>query len=416
MFYSKIADCKNQYMHLRHLAHRHLWQRMPRELRRRGLFFLTSQLAPRPIREQRAAAPFIVVGFLRTSSGLGESARLCHDALAQRGYEVYGIDLTAKFEQTGPRVDFQFKDGRVLEGGGTLILHVNGPFVPLAMMCLGKRLIATKRIIGYWAWELADAPPEWRFGLPFVHEIWVPSRFTAAGIRQIAGKTRIRVVPHPVAARKRLTTTTRQKNVPFTVLVCFDMASSFARKNPLGAVKAFRMAFGNDITCRLLLRILNPNIYREGHAALLAEIDSAPNIEVKDDGSGGTDVGELYSSADAVLSLHRSEGFGLVLAEAMLHGLAVVATNWSGNVDFLTDKNGMPVSYTLVPAVDPQGTYDHPSSVWAEADIEDAAIKLRALRDDRKLCLTLGRRAAREAALGFGTACYGKLLKEAFNL
>src|SRR5262249_18191749 len=216
MFYSKIADCKNQYMHLRHLAHRHLWQRMPRELRRRGLFFLTSQLAPRPIREQRAAAPFIVVGFLRTSSGLGESARLCHDALAQCGYEVYGIDLTASFDQIGPKVDFPFKDGRALEGAGTLILHVNGPFVPLAMVCLGKRLIAAKRIIGYWAGELTDAPPEWRFGLPFVHEIWVPSQFTAAAIRPIGEKARVHVVPHPVAARNRVTATTRRRrDAPF---------------------------------------------------------------------------------------------------------------------------------------------------------------------------------------------------------
>ena len=98
-----------------------------------------------------------------------------------------------------------------------------------------------------------------------------------------------------------------------------------------------------------------------------------------------------------LISLHRSEGFGLTLAEAMLRGLPVIATNWSGNVDFLTGDTGIPVPYRLVPAQDPQGTYQHPDLRWADADIDAAAAALRRLRANPAL-----RRALGEAAAAFG--------------
>ena len=89
----------------------------------------------------------------------------------------------------------------------------------------------------------------------------------------------------------------------------------------------------------------------------------------------------LYGEADAVISLHRSEGFGLVIAEAMLRGVPVVATGWSGNTDFLSKATGMPIGYDLVPAVDPQDTYDFSETVWAEPRIEEAAQALRTLAE-----------------------------------
>ena len=153
------------------------------------------------------------------------------------------------------------------------------------------------------------------------------------------------------------------------------MASGFTRKNPLAAIEAFKLAFGNDPACRLVIKAANMNLYAEGHRALIAAASSAPNIQLSDNG----DLAELYASCDAVISTHRSEGFGLVIAEAMLRGLPVLATDWSGSIDFLTPENGFPISYSLVPAVDPQGTYDQPSLMWAGVNTRDAASKLRAL-------------------------------------
>jgi len=304
-----------------------------------------------------------------------------------------------------------------MEGAGTIILHVNAPFVPLALMYLGKRLVANKRLVGYWAWELPAVPPEWCFGLPFVHEVWVPSRFTADAIAAVAGEVPIRVVPHPVAARQIAKVRTgRSEQGRFTALVVFNMASGFTRKNPVAAIRAFRQAFDDDPSCRLIVRVVNANLYPEGFRLLMAAAASQSNIVISHAEFTETSVDDLYASADVVLSLHRSEGFGLVVAEAMLHGLPVLATNWSGNVDFLTSVNGLPVSYAPVPATDPQGTYDQPTQIWAEADTADAALKLRSLRDDPNMRKALGRQAQLEAAALFGVEKFEQNVMKALNL
>ena len=114
------------------LLHR-LWRCMPRRARRSVLFHATSVAAPRPTSRARPALPIVVAGALRTASGLGQSARLCHDALKVAGERVFGLDLTSALMQPADHADFAFADGGAVLGPGTLILHVNSPLVPLAM-------------------------------------------------------------------------------------------------------------------------------------------------------------------------------------------------------------------------------------------------------------------------------------------
>lgn len=345
--------------------HRSVWQGLPYRWRRAALLNVAAIVAPRPSAGARAAAPIVVAGVLRTSSGLGQSARLCHDALKDTGATVYGVDLAATFRQPLDYREFEFADGRRLEGAGTVILHVNAPFVPLAMLRLGRRFVRNKRIIAYWAWELPRVPVEWRHGVSFVHDIWVPSDFTAKAVRSLAPDHGLAVIPHPsaIGCHPR-TAAPRDDNRPFTVLTIFNMASGFARKNPCAAIRAFRQAFGDDRSVRLLVKYANEDAFREGVASLRIESAAAENIVL----IGGTlrppELAALYDQADVLLSLHRSEGFGLTLAEAMLRQIPVIATNWSGNTDFLTSETGIPIGYRLVPAQDPQQTYNHPDMVW----------------------------------------------------
>jgi glycosyltransferase involved in cell wall biosynthesis len=389
------------------LLHRHVWQRLPYLTRRRVLIAATSAVAPRPTTGARPSEPIIVVGPLRTASGLGQSARLCYDALRLAGFEVRGIDLTSTLMQPEDYPSFEWVDGRSCLGEGTLIIHVNAPFLALAMAQLGTR-IRDKFVVGYWAWELPQVPEEWSRGIPFVHEIWVPSRFVADAVQPIALHRSVRVLPHPVALRPLQAWRERPtRDGVFRVLSVFNAASGFARKNPLATVKAFRRAFDNDQSAHLTIKVSNISTFKEGARALAEAVEGCSNISVLDEIVDPMELERLYNEADVLMSLHRAEGFGLTLAEAMLRGLPVVATNWSGNVDFLTERNGVPVTYSLLPATDPQRTYDHPDMMWAEADVTAAARALRRLRADPGLRTRLGAEAARYARNAWSAVAYG---------
>lgn len=368
-----------------------------------------SLIAPRPSPGAQASSPVIVVGALRTASGLGQSARLCHDALKAAGFDVYGVDLTATLRQPRDCPNFAFADGSALLGRGTIVMHVNGPFVPLAMLRLGRRLVRNKRIVGYWAWELPRLPADWRRGVPLVHEIWVPSRFTADAVRSVTSEHPISILPHPsVPASTRTGSDLSRRNQPFTVLTMFNIASSFARKNPCAAICAFRQAFGDDPSVRLVVKYTNAGAFRDGVRLLREAAEHAANIVLIGDTLEWSGICALYDEASVLLSLHRSEGFGLTIAEAMLHQLPVIATNWSGNVDFLTCETGVPVGYQLVPARDPQETYEHPEMVWADPNVSEAATALRRLRADPVLRRQLGANAYAIATRLFSVRAYAE--------
>ena len=168
---------------------------------------------------------------------------------------------------------------------------------------------------------------------------------------------------------------------------------------PPEAVAAFRKAFGEDLSARLIVKTSNGEAFPTGISVIRDAIGSAHNIVLINRTMSADEIEALYRESDVVISLHRSEGFGLTLAEAMLRGLPVVATNWSGNVDFVNAENGMPIPYRLIVAEDPQGTYHHPSMMWADANVESAAEVLRRLRCDPKLARTLGEAGAAYAAV-----------------
>jgi glycosyltransferase involved in cell wall biosynthesis len=184
------------------------------------------------------------------------------------------------------------------------------------------------------------------------------------------------------------------------------MASSFARKNPLASIEAFRKAFGDDPSTRLIVKISNSETFPSGLSSLMKAIGSAPNIVLIDRTISGTEMEALYRESDLLISLHRSEGFGLTIAEAMLRGLPVVATNWSGNIDFLNTSNGFPIPYLLVSAEDLQGTYHHPYMKWADADVEAAAEALRHLRRDPALARDMGQAGVASAAQTWSGEAY----------
>jgi glycosyltransferase involved in cell wall biosynthesis len=203
----------------------------------------------------------------------------------------------------------------------------------------------------------------------------------------------------------------RPPGVDLMVLTIFNFHSGFTRKNPLAAVAAFVAAFGADPGAHLLIKSLggaaHPAEWRELRSATAGIV----NVTLLDAVLRPAEISGLIEAADVVLSLHRAEGFGLVPAEAMLRGKPVVATNFSGTVDFLDSRNGCPVDYRPVPATDPQGTYDHPGQLWADPDFESAAAALRRLRDPL-VRAALGARAAADTARRFDPGAYAARVRE----
>jgi glycosyltransferase involved in cell wall biosynthesis len=377
-----------------------VWQRLPYRVRRGAVFEVVRWVAPRPSVHVRPISPLHVFGHVSEHSGLGTAARLCATALQSERSSVTALptDISGSF-------------GRVrhqpVRGPGTLLAHINAPFMPLALARLGRPSLAGKYVVGCWAWELPGVPDDWKSGFEYVHEIWVPSQFTADAVKQIAGAKPVRVVPYPVAvdfpvsaSHKSRPTQQPQRQEPtrpFEVLTLFNMASSFARKNPLASVQAFKRAFGTSRSAHLTLKVSNGSVFPNGLAQLSAAIEGLNATIV-------TDI--MDQKTDILMSLHRSEGFGLSIAEAMLLGIPTIATNWSGNTDFLNVQTGCPISYRLIAAEDPQHTYDYPALKWADPDTDEAAETLTRLFNDPSRRLDLGLAAQNHARGAFSASTY----------
>jgi glycosyltransferase involved in cell wall biosynthesis len=376
------------------LAHRS-WRLLPARQRRYMLTAATAVVAPHPDRQPpRVLHGLAVAGELGQATGFGESARLMLRGLDHLGLVSWPLDLAASHRDLPP-------------SGAPLVVHVNAPVLPGALMRLPRGLMRGRRVVGYWAWELPCMPREWRTGLRFVHEVWVPSHFTAAALETIA-PGRVRVVPPPLGALPATRSVLDRSafGLPATaviVLVSFNLASSLERKNPLAGIAAFRAAFGDRKDRVLLLKVINPDHFPRDFATIVAAVGAAPNVRIETRVLPAEDHAALLSACDIVLSLHRAEGLGLVPAEAMLRGKPVIATGWSGNMEFMDDESAALVGYRLVPARDPRHVYDVPGAVWAEPDPHDAVAQLRRLADDAAARAALGARGRNAVMARLGT-------------
>lgn len=394
------------------LFRRTVWRRLPRPFRKLMLeVVFRPNSAPVAINAP-AREPLCVVGLLSTPTGIGEGGRLCGRALAALGYDVRSVDASELLEgmETMP------SDAPLLErGSGTVILHFNPDHLQPTLALMGRRRLRGKRIIGYWAWELPRIPDAWLESLDHVDEVWTPSLFVAEAVRPFTSRP-VRVVPHPVALERpgRPRRDSFGIGARFCVLTMFSFASSYQRKNPLGAVQAFRRAFGDSSDHLLILKVSDAHEAPAEMAQLAAAIGGASNIRIEDQRLSDSDRLDLIASADVLLSLHRSEGFGLVMAEAMLAGTLVVATQWSGNMDYMDESSALLVPAHMVEAHDPRGVYSY-GECWAEPDVAAAAAHLAAVSKDPEAFDAMRQAARLMVGDRLGVETYGLILAEALG-
>lgn len=307
----------------------------------------------------------IVVATLGRNNGIANGARLQWEALRQLDVDAELLDVTPALRNPLFRMPHRPGSAYVFHAGGPQTASLIGSVLPH---------VAKAHRIAYWAWELPD-PPDWADCDRNVSEIWTPSAFSRASLACLSAKP-IHVVPHYIRARPMRR---RRLDEPFTVLAMADSRSSLSRKNPEGALRAFRAAFGNSRVARLVLKLSGRDEEIRGLEASFGDLLAGTNVKIVRGYLDAAEISALYQNADVLLSLHRAEGFGLPMMEAMAHGVPVVATGWSGNLTFMSAADSHLVPYTLVPVNDASAIYK--GSIWAEPDLDEAANMLRRLAE-----------------------------------
>lgn len=385
-----------------------------------GKAFVRSQILPRPVAGARPSlmdAPLVVAGMFRTGNGIGRAARSCFEALELEGFLPKAVDTSALLNQAylAPAVPLSPLDPGI---PGTLILFANPPEIERCLMALGLRRWHRWRIIGAWAWETPVAPAHWQRQTSFVSEIWAPSRFVTEAF-EAAYDRPVHTVPHYVkAAPEADASGTVQDNLGQSgtdnlhILTLADARSSLTRKNPVAAVEMFRDAFPEGAPVRLTVKCRNLDLF-PGYAAQLREAAGGDaRIHLLDQTLSDAEHAALIEACDILLSPHRSEGFGLPLAEAMAAGKCVVATGWSGNMAFMAGGGAVLLPFSLVPVADPTGVYTaEPGAVWAEPVIEAGVEALKSLAHDPVRRAMLGQEARRAIAATLHTRPYRNALE-----
>jgi glycosyltransferase involved in cell wall biosynthesis len=331
--------------------------------------------------------PIKVVGYFSGSHGIAASAKLAARAFEALGAPVERVDATHAKLGWVPR-------SAPPEPAAAWIFHLNAPELLAELATLGPRRLIGPRY-GVWAWELPIAPVGWKKDAVLLDEVWAPSRYVAHAFREVGAP--VRVVPHPLFMEDYRGVAPAARSADFQAVALFDFNSSAARKNPGGAIEAFARAFGDDPSAELVIKTQNGSLFPDLLASLRA---AAPaNVRLVDETWPYERVKALIAGADALVSLHRAEGFGLTPAEAMALGCPVVATGYSGVLDFMDEGNALLVPYREVPVDDPQQIYRYKGETWADPDLGAAAEALQRLRADaglRRRLSEAGRRTIAE--------------------
>lgn len=335
-----------------------------------------------------------VFGYLRGEFGLGESARQYAQALIAAGVDVALVDLDLDLPHGWQDDTLEALIGNEAPHAVSLIF-VNPDYLDAALERIGPDRLQGRRLIACWFWELDRIPEAWMPSLERVDELMVSSRFIKGAFRAVTDKPLLRV-PLPLSPQPDSALQRRDFGLPedaFLFLTSFDFNSWIARKNPYAVIEAFVRAFpAGTEPVRLLLKTSNGFRYPGPLRELLAAVAVDPRVMVRDDIIERAHMTALHRCSDAYVSLHRAEGFGLGMAEAMAAGKPVIATDWSGNLDFMSADVACMVRYRLV-AVEPN-QYPHANGAyWAEPDVDSAAAAMRRLAEDRDAAARLGARA-----------------------
>ncbi len=336
-----------------------------------------------------------VMSFLQAELGTGEAGRQLVAALDERRIPVLPLESSIR--------------PNCRHGHPFTTVPPEGVIFPITITCanpdwmgawaydLGERFFLDRYSIGYWWWEVDGPTPfNWRRSFRLVDEVWTASEHIANALRP-ALDVPVHRMRFPVSVPSPPPLGRAELGLPdgYLFLTMFDYASTMRRKNPLAVVDAFRRSFAAGEGATLVVKCINQGLDPDGHRQLTELAASHPDICIIDRYVSPDAKNALVSACDCYVSLHRAEGFGLPLAEAMYFGKPTIATAYSGNLEFQNEDNSYLVGFELAPIGG--GGRQYPiNGAWAEPDAEQAAERMRTVFDDQAASRAVGERAARD--------------------
>ena len=326
-------------------------------------------------------------GFLSSNSGVGQGSRIIAEALHKSDIPFDLIDLKTEYSNEKNCPDFFADHLSDTPKYGINIVHVNPRDFFIHLSSLPKSFWQNHYNICIWLWELEDYPDVWEDYFLFPDEIWTPSVFNSKAIEK-KSKVPVYTVPYGISVDYDDKLDRNYFGLPqdkFVFFVAYDFNSGAMRKNPQGAVEAYKRAFKDSENTVLLLKIGNAK--KEEIDKLKESLSDREDIIFFDKSLSKIEFNSLLKSCDVFVSLHRSEGFGLVPAEAMYLGIPSIATGYSANLDFMDNENSCLVDYDLIPVEDNviylplfEGKL---IPKWADPNIEQASEYMIKLYNDK---------------------------------
>ena len=335
-----------------------------------------------------------LIGNIRGDNGLGQSMRLVADILAQSKEE---FTINNFYVPPGGSMQDRSYDHKLTQTHpyGVNLIHVNASEFSLCYMDKGRELWDYRYNIAYWLWELEDFPEQWLPNICLADEIWTPADFITNTLKKYTDKPVV-TVPYCVTAPTDDAYDRKHFGLPedkFLFLMMFDSGSVMERKNPLGTIESFKKAFrGDNEDVGIVIKINELEQSERDIEYIHSILDGYDNIYIITGTFSKTEVNSLTKCVDVFVSLHRAEGFGLVLAEAMLVGTPTIATNWSANTEFMNSDVACMVDYKMIDIGKDIPPFKKEYR-WADADVNQAAEFMKRLYEDKEYYQGISKRA-----------------------
>jgi len=345
----------------------------------------------RPAAPEKFSPGLNVAGFFQGEYGIGASSRAFCQVIQHSALPAVYINIPSRDQRNLDRTYDRFSE---TNPHSVNLMTFSFDYARRFSRDQGSRFFKDRYNIALWYWELEKFPPRWHHCFDFYDEIWTTTTFCQKSLAEVSPIPVTRI-GYPFFEENPPVSESRDfgfKPDSFLFLFSFDFHSVVQRKNPDALIAAFKKAFGagKDDVC-LILKTINAHRHVE-QAESLRRATQGLNVIWISEHLDGLGMKQLFATADCYVSLHRSEGLGLGMAQAMSLGKPVIATGYSGNMDFTTPTNSLLVRYQLAELEQDHGVYEK-GNFWAEPDTDQAAEHMRWVFENREESRQLGERA-----------------------